>query len=211
MKKNFYGEIKNLHKNIVAEIANLMVKHGVVEVDLLGSNCDHAYICGYPGSGSDVQEMEVSKVYFRDGSIWLDVVLDMDTDELGAQNENGDIGDAYQCWRANDFEHFKPCTGIELVYDSVRQVLRSNTNEKPPKTVYVVTFLNDTEYEMPNVSVNVFGTMEAARKCLDDEWHTLTTEHEYDEEWSKRNDDDFLFEDSCSNRTIGEIKEKTIE
>lgn len=56
----------------------------------------------------------------------IDVVLDIDTEELAAHSEHGDIGDAYQCWRANDFDHFKPCCGIEMVYESVWQVL----NEK---------------------------------------------------------------------------------
>lgn len=121
--KDFYADIKDLHKDIVAETVALMVEHGVTEVDLLGSDCDHAYVVGYPGDGADVMEMEVSKVYYRDCQLWLDVILDIDTEELAAQNENGDIGDAYQCWRANDFEHFKPCGGIEMVYESVWQVL----------------------------------------------------------------------------------------
>lgn len=125
-KKDFYGDIKHLHKVIVAEIVALMVEHGVKEVDLLGSNADHAYVCGYPGDGADVMEMEVSKVYLEEGTIMLDVILDIDTEELAAQNEHGDIGDAYQCWRAVDFEHFKPCAGIELVYESVWQVLNEN-------------------------------------------------------------------------------------
>lgn len=124
--KDFYADIKELHKNIVAEIVALMVEHGVTEVDLLGSSADHAYVCGYPGDGADVQEMEVSKVYYEDCQLWLDVVLDIDTSELAEQNEDGDIGDAYQCWRANDFEHFKPCGGIEMVYESVWQVLNKN-------------------------------------------------------------------------------------
>lgn len=121
--KDFYADIKYLHKDIVAETVALMVEHGVTEVDLLGSDCDHAYVVGYPGDGADVMEMEVSKVYYRDCQLWLDVILDIDTEELAGQNENGDIGDAYQCWRANDFEHFKPCGGIEMVYESVWQVL----------------------------------------------------------------------------------------
>lgn len=122
-KRDFYGDIKHLHKVIVAEIVALMVEHNVKEVDLLGSSADHAYVVGYPGDGSDVMEMEVNKVYWKDSQLWLDVILDIDTEELTAQNENGDIGDAYQCWRANDFEYFKPCCGIEMVYESVWQVL----------------------------------------------------------------------------------------
>ena len=121
--KDFYGEITHLHKVIVSEIVALMVEHGVYEVDLLGSDCDHAYVTGYPGDGADVMEMEVSKVYYEDAQLMLDVILDVDTEELAGQNEDGDIGEAYQCWRANDFDHFKPCCGIELVYESVYQVL----------------------------------------------------------------------------------------
>lgn len=123
-KKDFYGEITHLHKVIVAEIIKLMVDHKVYdEVDLLGSDCDHAYVIGYPGDGADVQEMEVSKVYLKDGTIWLDVILDVDTDELAERNENGDIGDAYTDVKANDFTRIKPCAGIETVYESVYQVL----------------------------------------------------------------------------------------
>lgn len=126
-KQDFYGDIKHLHKVIVAEIVALMVEHEVYdEIDLLGSNADHAYVCGYPGDGSDVMEMEVSKVYLQEGTIWLDVILDIDTEELAEQNEDGDIGDAYQCWKAVDFDHFKPCCGIEMVYESVWQVLNEN-------------------------------------------------------------------------------------
>ena len=124
--KDFYADIKDLHKNIVAETVALMVEHGVTEVDLLGSDCDHAYVVGYPGDGADLMEMEVSKVYYEECQLMLDVILDIDTEELAEQNENGDIGDAYQCWRANDFEHFKPCGGIEMVYESVWQVLNKN-------------------------------------------------------------------------------------
>jgi len=81
--------------------------------------------------------------------------------------------------------------------------------KQPKQTVWVVTFLNDFEWER-NVSVNVFGTEEEARKCLDKEWQELTASEEYDEVVSKKNDNDFLFEDDCANRTIGEIEEKQI-
>ncbi len=94
------------------------------------------------------------------------------------------------------------------VYDAMEAELEIEEVEK--QTVYVVTFLNDCEWELPNVSVNVFGTLEKARECLDKEWQTLAAEHEYDEDVSKKNDDDFLFEDSCANRTIGEIRTLTI-
>lgn len=125
-KKNFYQDIKALHEKIVMDIKRLMLSHETAVIDLLGSNADHAYICGYPGDGADVMEMEVGKVYLVNGELMLDVILDVDTEELAAQNEHGDISDAYQCWNANDFSHFKPCAGIELVYECVWQVLEQN-------------------------------------------------------------------------------------
>ena len=68
-------------------------------------------------------EAEVSKVYYEDGQLVLDVCWDIDTDELAEQNENGDIGDAYTDVKANGFTRIKPCAGIETVYESVYQVL----------------------------------------------------------------------------------------
>jgi hypothetical protein len=124
-KKDFYSDIKHLHKVIVAEIVALMVEHDVTEVDLAGSSADHAYVIGVPDFDWDIDyiEAEVLKVYYEDGQLVLDVCWDVDTDELAAQNENGDIGDAYTDIKANDFMRIKPCAGIETVYDSVWQVL----------------------------------------------------------------------------------------
>ena len=62
-------------------------------------------------------------MYYRDCQLMLDVILDIDTEELAEQNEDGDIGDAYQCWCANEFGLIKACGGIEMVYESVWQVL----------------------------------------------------------------------------------------
>ena len=123
--KDFYGDIKHLHKVIVSEIVALMVEHGVDEVDLAGSSADHAFVIGVPDFDWDVDymEAEVLKVYYEDGQLVLDVCWDVDTEELAAQNENGDIGDAYADVRANDFSRIKPCAGIEMVYESVWQVL----------------------------------------------------------------------------------------
>ena len=121
--KEFYNEIKALHAKIVKEIISLMKRHGVDEVDLLGSNADHAYVCGYPNDDADVMAMEVSKVVLDDGKLMLDVILDIDTDELAEQNEDGDIGAAYQSFPATDHLCIIACAGIELVYESVYQVL----------------------------------------------------------------------------------------
>lgn len=123
--KDFYSEIKKLHNKVVMEIKWLMAAHETAVVDLLGGNADHAYVTGYPSDGCGAMTMEVSKVYLVNGVLSLDVILDVDTDELAASNENGDIGDAYQCWNAEDYTHFIPCAGIESVYESVYQTLNN--------------------------------------------------------------------------------------
>ena len=136
--KNFYPEIKDLHKQIVAEIVALMVEHNVDEVDLLGSSADHAFIICQPIKmvfgvsdfdwGCDYLDAEVSKVYYEDNQIKLDVILDIDTDDYLERNpnENDDIGDLYQVIEANDFEKVVPCAGIDGVYEAVWQVLEEN-------------------------------------------------------------------------------------
>jgi hypothetical protein len=68
-------------------------------------------------------EMEVSKVYYEDCQLVLDVILDVDTTELAESNENGDISAAYQLIKANDFSKVMPAAGIDSVYDAVYQVL----------------------------------------------------------------------------------------
>jgi hypothetical protein len=124
-KKNYYQKRIDLHKDCVADIVAMMVDKGVTEVDLLGSTCDHAFIMGVPDFDWDIDymEMEVSKVYYEDCQLVLDVVLDVDTEELAASNENGDISAAYQLIKANDFSKVMPTAGIDSVYDSVYQVL----------------------------------------------------------------------------------------
>ena len=121
--KEYYQSIKNLHNEIVAEIVKLMAEHHVAEVDLLDSNADHAYVTGYPSDGAGAMTLEVNKVYLKDDTIELDVILDVDTEELAESNPNGDISDAFRVYRADDFYHIIPCAGIEQVYESVYQVL----------------------------------------------------------------------------------------
>lgn len=121
--KEYYIEIKRLHNKIVADIVNMMLEHNITEVDLLGSSADHAMVTGYPSDGAGAMTLEVSKVYLKDDTIELDVILDVDTEELAASNPNGDISDAYRVYRADDFYHIIPCAGIEQVYESVWQVL----------------------------------------------------------------------------------------
>ena len=125
---DFYAEIKALHERIVQEIVDLMLEHGVDEVDIAGSSADGAYIIGVPDFDWDMDymEAEVLKVYLEDGRLVLDVNWDIDSEVLAAQNENGDIGDAYTDIKATDYEKIKPCCGIEMVYESVYQVLELN-------------------------------------------------------------------------------------
>ena len=136
----------------------------------------------------------------------ISVGFDEDTD---AYETHIRYGDEWMCW-SNYLSEDDLCEDINnaLVH------ARAKAKAMMPKavTVWVVTFLNDCEFELPNVSVSVFGTEDEARKCLDEEWQTLTSEHEngYDEDISRKSDDDFLFEDHCANRTIGEIKKREI-
>ena len=115
-------------------------------------------------------------------------------------------GDEEEVFADNYYEH-----ELGEVVNEAWAHARAKAKAKQLQKVWVVTFLNDCEWELPNVSVNVFGTEEDARKCLDKEWQTLTASEEYDEVVSKKNDDDFLFEDHCANRTIGEIKKKEVK
>ena len=126
-KKNFYGDIKTLHKQVVAEIKALMVEHGKAVVDLAGSQAPHAFIIGVPDFDWDIDyiEGEVLKVIIEDGHIEFDVNWDIDTEEYLSQNpnENDDIGELYQSIPANDFEKIIPCAGISSVYESVWEYL----------------------------------------------------------------------------------------
>ena len=121
--KDFYSDIKHLHKEVVAEIVALMVEHDVTEVDLAGSAADHAFIVGTPDFDwdCDYMEAEVLTVNIKDGQLYLDINWDIDSEEIA--DENGDIGAAYSDVMANDFEKIIPCAGIDSVYESVYQVL----------------------------------------------------------------------------------------
>ena len=125
--KDFYGDIKFLHKNIVAEIFALMVENDKEVIDLAGSPAPHAYIIGVPDFDWDIDyiEAEVLKVIIEDGHIEFDVNWNIDTEEYLAQNpnENDDIGDLYQSIPANDFERIVPCAGLSSVYEAVYEYL----------------------------------------------------------------------------------------
>lgn len=128
-KKNFYGDIKHLHKNVVAEIFAMMVEHGKAVVDLAGSETPHAFVVGVPEFDYDMDymEAEVLKVILEDGKVMFDINWDMDSDGYLEQhpNENGDIGDLYTVIDANDFERLIPCAGISSVYEAVWEYLEN--------------------------------------------------------------------------------------
>lgn len=126
-KKNFYGDIKTLHKKVVAEIFSLMVEHNKAVVDLAGSEAPHAFVVGVPEFDYDMDymEAEVLKVILEDGKVMFDINWDMDSDEYLEQhpNDNDDIGDLYSAVDANDFEKLIPCAGISSVYEAVWEYL----------------------------------------------------------------------------------------
>ena len=121
--KDFYGDIKKVHRKVVEEIKNLMIEKGKAVIDLAGSEAPHAFIMGVPDFNADVDymEAEVLKVILEDGKVKFDINWGMDSEEYLEQypNENGDIGDLYVVVDATDFEKLIPCAGIETVYQAV--------------------------------------------------------------------------------------------
>jgi hypothetical protein len=126
-KKNFYGDIKTLHKQVVAEIKALMVEYGKAVVDLAGSPAPHAFIIGVPDFDWDMDyiEAEVLSVILEDDKIKLDINWGIDSEGYLEENpnDNDDIGDLYSVVEANDFEKIIPCAGISSVYESVWEYL----------------------------------------------------------------------------------------
>ena len=126
-KKNYYDEVKHLHKCIVADIFGLMVENGKKVIDLAGSPAPHAFIIGVPDFDWDVDymEAEVLKVILEDGQVKFDINWNIDSDEYLEQcpNENDDIGDLYTDVDANDFERLIPCAGLSSVYEAVWEYL----------------------------------------------------------------------------------------
>ena len=128
-KKNYYDEVKHLHKCIVADIFSLMVENDKEVIDLAGSPAPHAFIIGVPDFDWDIDyiEAEVLKVVIEDGHIEFDINWNIDTEEYLAQNpnEDDDIGELYQSISANDFERIVPCAGISSVYEAVYEYLEN--------------------------------------------------------------------------------------
>lgn len=125
--KNFYGETKNLHKQIVEEIKKLMIENNKGVIDLAGSQAPHAFIIGVPDFDFDIDyiEAEVMEVILEGGEVKLDINWGIDSEEYLEQhpNENDDIGDLYEAVDANDFEKLIPCAGMSSVYEAVWEYL----------------------------------------------------------------------------------------
>ena len=121
--KDFYSDIKRVHRQVVEEIKNLMIEKNKAVIDLAGSEAPHAFIMGVPDFNADVDymEAEVLKVILEDGKVKFDINWGMDSEDYLEQypNENGDIGDLYVVVDATDFEKLIPCAGIETVYQAV--------------------------------------------------------------------------------------------
>lgn len=116
-KKDFYADIKSLHHTIVQEIFNLMNAHGVTWVDIRNSNADGAYVYCYPSDDVDAESMEVTSVSIRYGHLYLL----LQRDKLMSLGVPGTA--TFPIYRADDTMRVKACAGIELVYDSVWQIL----------------------------------------------------------------------------------------
>jgi hypothetical protein len=105
--KDFYGDIKKVHRKVVEEIKNLMIEKNKAVIDLAGSEAPHAFIMGVPDFNADVDymEAEVLKVILEDGKVKFDINWGMDSEDYLEQypNENGDIGDLYVVVDATDF------------------------------------------------------------------------------------------------------------
>ena len=121
--KDFYSDIKRVHRQVVEEIKNLMIEKNKAVIDLAGSEAPHAFIMGVPDFNDDMDymEAEVLKVILEDGKVKFDINWDMDGEDYLEEypNENGDIGDLYVVVDATDFEKLIPCAGIETVYQAV--------------------------------------------------------------------------------------------
>ena len=141
------------------------------------------------------------------------IVVDYDGEMYWSVGSVDKDGSNHDCYADGDFEHE---VGADINECLVHVLARVKDPElcQPPKTVtvWVVTFIHDREWELPDVDVEVFGSEDEARKRLDEEWKALTEDEEYQwqEDVSQKNDDNFLFEDHCANRVIGEIRKREV-
>ena len=67
---DFYKMKRELHYKMVDAIISLLKKHGLTEFDLLESDADHAFIIVSPDGAESTQEIEVQRVFLKEGSLF---------------------------------------------------------------------------------------------------------------------------------------------
>ena len=105
---DFYMRKKRLHNEICDGIRDLITGHDVREVDLLGSNADHAFFSVEPEGGDSLQEIEVSRVYLDDDN------------EVLVDSQDLYLADKMFYLQHN---HYIVLCSIDSIYESVYQVL----------------------------------------------------------------------------------------
>jgi hypothetical protein len=126
-QKDYYAELVNLHRQIVADIEALMIEHKKAVVDLAGSPAPHAFIVGVPDFDWDMDyvEAEVLEVILENGEVKFDINWNIDSDAYfdSCPNSNGDISDLYAIVDAKSKDKLLPCAGMDSVYDAVYEYL----------------------------------------------------------------------------------------
>ena len=69
-KIDFYKMKRELHYKMVDAITALLKTHGLTEFDLLESDADHAFIIVSTDGAESTQEIEVQKVFLKDGALF---------------------------------------------------------------------------------------------------------------------------------------------
>ena len=69
-KIDFYKMKRELHYMMVDAITAILKRLGLAEFDLLASDADHAFIIVSSDGAESTQEIEVQKVFLKDGSLF---------------------------------------------------------------------------------------------------------------------------------------------
>ena len=73
------------------------------------------FVHGYSDDSSALMSLEVNMVHLICGELYLDVILDVDTEELVASMSMTILAMCVLLMQAEDYEHIIPCAGIEGV------------------------------------------------------------------------------------------------
>ncbi len=98
---DFYKMKRELHYKMVDAITALLKSHGLTEFDLLASDADHAFIIVSPDGAYSTEEIEVEKVFLKDGSLFATSLDDGWIDKdiyLGCPSSvlHGSLADLYE-------------------------------------------------------------------------------------------------------------------